>query len=333
MHQCPGYTRKVLYTCLALAGLVCLLYAYEAPMMNGETAWAASTPDASSVSPPFLTVNGTVPSTKFVGDLKTSLTSKPSTPAVTSTPVEVSPAGPHMTQQSCNAKVGRFETMSMRATYLPLPMDVLVYLPPCYDKQVTARFPVLYLIHGQGFREDQWDRLGADETAEMLFRTQQVPQFIIVMPHDSFLRDPRESPFGRAFIEILIPWVDKTYRTLDDREHRAIGGLSRGGAWAFYLGLSHHDMFSAIGMHSSFFFNGLEFPTRTMIQSIPPEEMPRLFIDIGGEDHLLQANRQLEKLLMKENVAYEWYLFPGRHEESYWSSHMEQYLLWYTRDW
>jgi enterochelin esterase-like enzyme len=332
VHRYPGFKRNILITCAVLASLAISTCSWKANE-NGEAAWAASALTMTPAEPPVLSVtvppSGTLPG----GDTQTSPVSASSTPTINITSIEIRPPVQDATPQECNGRVGRFEQMLLTATYLPLPMEVLIYLPPCYDKQLSTRFPVLYLIHGQGFREDQWDRLGADETADMLIRTRQVTSFIIVMPHDAFLRDPQESPFRRAFIEILVPWVEKNYRTLNDREHRAIGGLSRGGAWAFYLGLSHHEMFSAIGMHSSFFFNGQEYPTRTLLQSIPPEEMPRLFIDIGGEDHLIQANRQLEKLLMIENVPYEWYLFPGRHEEFYWSSHMEQYLRWYAREW
>ncbi len=322
-------------TLLPLALCICLLATSCAGSVSSDenTAWAASSgslaPEASLTPRVTPDADETLPASDEPRGSQSTIDSPP----IPGTPSPGVSSQETVQPGQCNGRFGRLEQTNLTADYLPQPMEVLVYLPPCYDHDLTERFPVLYLIHGQGFDQNQWDRIGADEMANRLITTHQVVPFIIVMPHDALLRDAENSPFRQAFIEILVPWVDKTYRTLNDRAHRAIGGLSRGGAWALYLGLSHHELFSAIGMHSSFFFNGEEFPTQRWLQSIPPEEYPRLFVDIGGEDHLLQANRELEKLLMKNNIPYEWYLYPGRHEETYWSSHVEQYLRWYARAW
>ena len=65
---------------------------------------------------------------------------------------------------------------------LPLPLSYRIYLPPCYDEMEDARYPVLYLIHGQNFNDDQWDRLGVDESADALIAAEEMSPLLIVMP-------------------------------------------------------------------------------------------------------------------------------------------------------
>lgn len=134
-------------------------------------------------------------------------------------------------------------------------------------------------------------------------------------------------------MEKLIPYIDGTYRTKTDRLYRAIGGLSRGGAWAMHLGISQWQYFGAIGSHSSFYFYGEEYQTKHWFEQIPPEAIPRIFVDIGKDDFLKEPNQQLEEMLLLFDIPHERYIYPGRHEEIYWQAHVEQYLLWYTSAW
>jgi len=248
-------------------------------------------------------------------------------PTPTSTP-EVPPTAP-----ACMENGGRIEKTSINDGRLSLPMEVRVYIPPCYDEETSRRYPVLYLIHGQNFTEDQWERLGATKKADQLIAEQRCPPLLIVMPRDRLWTSPRESPFGAVFMEKLIPYIDSTYRTKTERQYRAIGGLSRGGAWAMHLGISQWQYFGAIGSHSSFYFYGEEYQTKHWFKQIPIESIPRIFVDIGRDDFLRKPNNQLEELLLQFHIPHEWYIYPGRHEESYWQAHLEQYLLWYTAAW
>ncbi len=139
---------------------------------------------------------------------------------------------------------------SLRDVHLPLPMEYRVYLPPCYDQFADQRYPVLYLIHGMNYNDDQWDRLGADDIADELIRKKEIHPFLIVMPRDRSWSQPEQDGFGQAVINTLIPYIDTVYRTLPDRPHRALGGLSRGASWTLHFGLTHWELFSALGMHS-----------------------------------------------------------------------------------
>ena len=210
-----------------------------------------------------------------------------------------------------------------------------IYLPPCYDDQPDREYPVLYLMHGQSYNEDQWDRLGIDETADQLIASGEIPPLVIVMPAEQDpITPPPENPFGDAIVKELLPFINETYRIMDNRTYRAIGGLSRGGNWAVHLGLIHWGLFGILGAHStpSFVTDG-PARIREYIQAIPDNKLPRIFMDAGEKDGWISYTHKLEAVFTDENIPHEWYLFQGTHDEEYWSNHIETYLLWYSQGW
>ena len=242
---------------------------------------------------------------------------------------------PSPTKLSCWSEGGIIEKREIPSNWLPDPLQFRVYTPPCYDQQNERRYPVLYLIHGQTYTDDQWDRLGADETADALIASGELSPFIIVMPREKERSTPPPANlFGDALIYDLIPRIDSDYRTLPDRYFRAIGGLSRGGNWAVHLGLSYWGFFGRIGAHSTptFVTDGPQV-IREWLSEIPAEELPGIFMDAGEDDIWLSYTLQFEEILNQEDIPHEWYLFPGQHNEEYWSAHLEQYLRWYAQDW
>ena len=113
----------------------------------------------------------------------------------------------------------------------------MIYLPPCYDERIEINYPVLYLLHGQTYTDDQWIRLGVPNILDNLIHSGESQPFIIVFPDDRYWNLPAGPGFGERLVDSLIPYIDQTYRTLPDRNHRAIGGMSRGAGWALRLGL------------------------------------------------------------------------------------------------
>ncbi len=224
---------------------------------------------------------------------------------------------------------------SLNPSYLEYPLSFRVYLPPCYDDQPDRRYPVLYMLHGQTNTDDQWVRLGIAETSNALITSGEVPPYLVVMPRDRVWKQPSEDKFGEALVNDLIPWIDAHYRTLPDRTHRAIGGLSRGAGWAVHLGLSEWEMFGAIGAHSLPIFWEDVSMLKQWIEEIPLESFPRLYLDIGDRDQpeMLKSDNWFEELLTEEGIPHEWHLFSGQHMEAYWQSHVDQYLRWYTAGW
>jgi len=251
------------------------------------------------------------------------------------TPLPSATPQPSPTTPACNSQQGRIQRDYLLYEHLPQPLEYLVYTPPCYAEQPDRRYPVLYLIHGQSFTHEQWDRLGADEAASALASAGEAAPFIIVMPRDRVWTPPSDDPFGQALVERLVPEIDQTYRTLPDRAYRAIGGLSRGAGWALHLGLTRWDLFGAIGAHSPVVFWSDSEKLRGWLRDIPPEDLPRLYLDIGEKDRpeIMESATWLENLLTEEGIAHEWHLFQGYHEEDYWQAHVEEYLRWYAAEW
>lgn len=252
-------------------------------------------------------------------------------PTITSAPQPT----PTPTALRCWTQGGRIEQRELRSELLNLPLEFRVYLPPCYDQQPERTYPALYLIHGQSFNDDQWDRLGADEAADALIAAGEAEPFLIVMPRDRVWSQPTEDRFGEALVQDLIPWIDAQYRTKAEREYRAVGGLSRGAGWAVHLGFSHWEYFGAIGAHSlPVFWTDLPH-LRDWMDSIPPGSMPRIYMDLGDKDRpqISKSAIWFEELLTERDIPHEWHLYPGYHEEAYWSAHLEEYLRWYARDW
>ena len=146
----------------------------------------------------------------------------------------------------------------------------LVYLPPNYDTQTRVRFPVLYLQHGGGEDETGWIRqANANFILDNLIAAKNCKPMIVVMAYGYARRagqappDLTGKPFGSpemlkamqdmtaAFeddvTQVLIPYIDSTFRTKSDRDHRAMAGLSMGGMQTFQITLNHLDLFSYIG--------------------------------------------------------------------------------------
>lgn len=255
-------------------------------------------------------------------------------PRITNTLTPV-PNTPTPTLAACLLAGGQVDVYEFTTVLLPNPLVYRVYLPPCYDEQSELFYPVLYLIHGQTYTDTQWDRLGVPETADKLIRTGEVVPFIVVMPRDRVWLEPTEDNFGKAVEQALVPWIDAHYRTLPDRDHRAIGGLSRGAAWAVHIGLSHWDLFSAVGVHSGFVFYSDYQSIYTWIHDTPAGKIPRIYMDLGNDDRpeIADGSAWLEDFFTRFDIPHEWHLFSGEHDEAYWQAHVEDYLRWYSLEW
>jgi enterochelin esterase-like enzyme len=213
------------------------------------------------------------------------------------------------------------------------PQEFLIYLPPCYNELTENKYPVLYLLHGQTFTQDQWVRLGVPQIADELFLSNQSPPFIIVFPDDRFWNLPAGAGFGDRFINHLIPYVDANYRTIQTREHRALGGLSRGGGWTIQLGFQYPNLFGSLGLHSPAIFKEDASSLEKIINNIPEESRPRLWMDVGDNDREIESVLIFENILTNMFYQHEFHLYAGDHSESYWSAHVEEYIKWYVKIW
>jgi enterochelin esterase-like enzyme len=151
----------------------------------------------------------------------------------------------------CSESKGEMEMATLTTALQPWPVDMRVFLPPCYDPERDPGYPLLIIIHGQTYNYDQWDRDGMDEAANRLTAAGTIRPMIIVMPNEARTdRDPDQSNFDEVVVNAVLPWVDGRYNTCTERFCRAVGGLSRGATWAVHIGFLHPAVFGYIGAHS-----------------------------------------------------------------------------------
>ncbi len=252
------------------------------------------------------------------------------TPRPTPTASRVPPT-PTATPLTCLSQPPRVDSGEIDTTKPP--QLFMIYLPPCYNVNTDQRYPVLYLLHGQTYTDAQWVRLGAPKDANQLILSGQAPPFIIVFPDDRYWNLATETGFGDRIVNVIIPYIDSNYRTIPDRQHRAIGGLSLGGGWAIHLGLTHYDLFSAMGLHSPAIRIEDGPYIEDWIKAIPAASLPRIWIDAGDRDKGLGDILQFESLLSLYQVPHEWHMYTGDHSEAYWGAHVMEYLRWYVEGW
>lgn len=261
-------------------------------------------------------------------------------PTITLTPQLFLPstATPSPTPVICHEIHGQVERIERNASEPQgsgqPPLTYRIYTPPCYGEFSQATYPVLYILHGQSFRDDQWDNLGIDEAADALISSGEVPPFLIVMPfEENTWLDTYGNPYGALVAEELVKWIDTNYPTCAERLCRAVGGLSRGGGWAIHIGFTRWQLFGSIGAHSTPVFVGDPDRLPGWLQDIPREEIPRVYMDIGNRDQFAAIALEFGSLLAQLRVPHEYYVFQGAHNEEYWSSHVEDYLRWYASPW
>ncbi len=129
-----------------------------------------------------------------------------------------------------------------------------IYTPPGYERG-QGKFPVFYLLHGAGDCDDSWSSVGrAGFILDNLIAVNKAKPMIVVMPagHTGERFNPgAQDDFVNEFSADILPYVESHYRVIADRAHRAIAGLSMGGAQTLNIAIPHLDEFAYIGVYSS----------------------------------------------------------------------------------
>ena len=237
----------------------------------------------------------------------------------------------------------------------------LVYLPPGYDEQVKRRYPVLYLQHGGGEDETGWVRQGrANFILDNLIAAGSTQPLIVVMaygyarragqPIPDLTGKPPGSPerakamldmasaFEADVTEALIPFVDSTFRTMADRDHRAMAGLSMGGMQTFHVTLRHLDLFSYIGGFSGAgaaqMLAGEKLDARTAYNGAfaDPEAFAKkvrlLWLGVGTEEpeRMREGIRGLHASLTEAKIPHVYWESPGTdHEWQTWRRDLKDF--------
>ncbi len=218
-----------------------------------------------------------------------------------------------------------------------------VYVPPCYFPS-QKRFPVLYLFHGLSYREQQWTDIGLDDALDAGILSGQLAPMLVVMPYMANIGQLNQFPpapsWETVVLDELMPQVERNFCTINTREQRAIGGISRGGMLAFSIAMRHPDKFAIAGSHSGYFpsslreipapFNPLELASSPALRQQPL----RLYMDNGARDSSNASQQLLSSRLAAANVAHTYVVHPiGEHNNDYWSSHVAEYVAFYGQTW
>jgi enterochelin esterase-like enzyme len=149
-----------------------------------------------------------------------------------------------------------------------------VYAPPGYDEHPSTRYPVLYLKHGGGESSDGWVQQGhVNNIMDNLLAEGKIKPMLVVMdygyadrpgevpPKGMTAEFPPDSTIVQVEMQEVLPMIDATFRTIPDRDHRAVAGLSRGARQAIDLGLNFPDKYSYIGAFSGPILGPFSGPT------------------------------------------------------------------------
>jgi S-formylglutathione hydrolase FrmB len=241
---------------------------------------------------------------------------------------------------------GTFREITFYSPSLDRDMSYYVYLPPGYTTE-GRRYPVLYMLHGAGGNKDEWPAYGLINDADRSIESKDIRPLIIVMPQGDFGYWVNWVDGGPRWADYvandLRRQVDATFRTLPDASHRAIGGLSMGGAGALQLAFNNPDVFQSVGAHSpslhaddgtfsAIYGTGDEFTAREPIDlatRAPDIDNSRIWIDAGGDDPWLERDQLLHENLEARGVAHNWHVFSGGHVGEYWIQNIPAYLRFY----
>jgi enterochelin esterase-like enzyme len=158
---------------------------------------------------------------------------------------------------------GRIDTIVYASSTVGTNRRAIIYTPPGFNKK--KKYPVFYLLHGIGGDEKEWLKGGNPHLIlDNLYAEGKIEPMIVVMPNGRAMKDDRAtgnimapekveafSVFEKDLLNDLIPFIEKKYPVLKDREHRAIAGLSMGGGQSLNFGLGNLDKFAWVGGFSS----------------------------------------------------------------------------------
>ncbi len=209
-----------------------------------------------------------------------------------------------------------------------------IYLPPCYDRQSPRAYPALYLLHGAGGGSFTWNQNGAARVANRMIRGGEVPPFILVTP--GFTSDVSASldSICTLLADGLVPQIDRRFRTLADRRHRAVAGASFGGVVATTMAFQFPARFGSVGSFGGGLLDRQAEDFNRWLAAMPPGQRLRVLVDIGDQDTTMRSfTNVLTQTLTQHAIPYTSIVEPGDHSYRYWASHLETYYRWFTVDW
>jgi len=247
------------------------------------------------------------------------------------------------------ANAATVDTVNVPSPSMNKNIPAIVIKPDQY--QTNQKFPVVYLLHGYSGCYKDWVK-----QAPGIKNLSDQYQMILVCPDgsNSWYFDSPVNPSVRyeTFVSgELVNWIDHHYKTIGNRENRAITGLSMGGHGALYLAIRHQDIFGAAGsmsggvdfrpfpnnwdIHNQLGSYG-EHPENweshtviNLLHLLTPNSL-RLIIDCGSEDFFYNVNKNLHEQLLYRNIPHDFTTRPGSHNWQYWNNSIKYHLLFFN---
>ena len=210
---------------------------------------------------------------------------------------------------------------------------VYVYTPPGYETS-KQKYPVLYLLHGNGQIEASWTWTGrANVIMDNLLADGKIVPMVVVMPYGHIPREIKTATpappsandpaaIEKELLTAVKPMVEGEYRVLTDRNHRAIAGLSMGAAQSMSIGLRHLDQFAYIAAFSG---GGNRTEWEKADAAMLNQKLKALWIGCGTEDPGFNGVKAMDELLTKKNVKHVWNVSGGGHSWPNWQVYLSKY--------
>ena len=226
---------------------------------------------------------------------------------------------------------GRLEMVSYDSKSVGATRKMQVYTPPGYSAE--KKYPVLYLLHGIGGDETEWQRFAKPNVLfDNLLADGKITPMIVVMPNgrarkndraegNVFASAPAFAAFEQDLLKDVIPTIESRYSVMADREHRALAGLSMGGGQSLNFGLAHLDTFAWIGGFSS-------APNTKPAAELVPDpasaknQLKLLWVACGNKDNLIRISQGVHAYLKEKGVPHVWHVDGHAHDPTEWRNNL-----------
>jgi len=249
-----------------------------------------------------------------------------------------------------NAIAAKVDTVETYSDAMKKKIKAIVVKPDGYT--TGTEYPVVYLLHGAGGNYTDWTK-----NAPKIRENVDALNIIIVCPDGGVTSWYWDSPVDPTYkyetyvTKELIPFIDKSYKTIKTRNGRAITGLSMGGHGGLYLGIRHQDLFGAAGSMSGGVDirpfpknwdmakrlgdyatnpdNWEKYTVTNQLHLITPKSIAIIF-DCGTEDFFYKVNTELHDKMVERNIEHDFIVRPGAHNWQYWSNAVNYELLYFS---
>ena len=212
---------------------------------------------------------------------------------------------------------GKMQYCQYRSSVLNAWRPLVVYTPAGYETS-GKNYPVFYLISGTTDTEETWFKVGKLNTIlDNLIADGKAEPMIVVMPYGNMGSTPQPASmaatkmyevFAKEMTECIMPYVEQSFRTVNDRDHRAIAGFSRGGGQSLFTALSHPDKFAWLASYSAYLTPEMMdtcFPQYGENPALINDQFKLVWYGVGSEDFLYKQVVENREYLDKKGIKHE----------------------------